>query len=52
MEYKVKINYYWSLSHTSIPPMLWQSTVTDKRVMGWSKLLTKAEGDKSYPAKG
>jgi len=52
MEYTVKINYSWSLSHTSIPPLSWESSTTDKRVKGWDKLLTKAEGDKSNPAKG
>ena len=47
MEYKIKYYYYWSLSNTSIPPMLWESSVTDKRVKGWNKLLTKAEGDRN-----
>jgi hypothetical protein len=50
--YHIKYCYHWSLSSTSVLPLYWMSSPTDKRVKGWSKLLTKSEGDKSYPTKG
>ena len=49
MEYKVKINYSWSLANSTIPTFGWTSDSTDKKLF---KDWKKAEGDKSYPAKG
>ena len=49
MEYKVKIKYHWSLANASIPTFDWTSDSTDKKLF---KDWKKAEGDKSYPAKG
>ena len=41
-----KIEYYWSDSTTSIPPLLWTTNATDKRFKGWNKALNKkAERD-------
>ena len=49
MEYKVKRKYYWSLADATIPTLEWTTDSTNKKLL---KDWKKAEGDKSYPAKG
>ena len=49
MEYKVKINYHWSMANATIPTFSWTTDTTNKKLFkGWKN----SEGDNSYPAKG
>ena len=47
MEYKVKINYHWSLANSTIPTFGWTTDTTNKKLFkGWKTYtLKKAEGD-------
>ena len=49
MEYKVKLKYHWALANSPTPTLEWTTDSTDKKLF---KDWKKAEGDKSYPAKG
>ena len=46
-----KINYSWSKPSTTVPPIRWTSTTTNRNIKGWDKNQIAKEG-KTNPAKG